>query len=292
MTRMPEPSRRSSKTRWRRSTIAIATAAVVAVIATGAALAGTFQSDAPTTYQSTYTPAGPPPPPEHTPATIPVPDAMARLSDPARPFTIGVIGDSTGVSESGWVFQVAEHLGRATDRTVIFHHWFHPEKEDTGRYYPPRTLWTGKAGTIEVWNGSASGEGFRYSSQNLSELLPVSPEQPDIIFMNHGHNAAKYELEQPARSLLLKMSESYPNAAIVSILQNPQDPTVPGYEKHERNIDLFRDYLDTVQYPYVDVHAAYLQQPSWETMFHNNHPTPQGYTLWADLVLGYIGFPR
>ena len=288
---MPKKSRRAGEPKRDRKTFTLIALFVVAAALVGGGLLwqNNRVAEAANSYTSKYTPeevvtAGP------VVQKYQVSEVMRRLNDQARPFQIAVVGDSTGVARQGWVYQMAEALGKATGRTVNFRQW--AAELDPPRYYKPQTVHQGGAATIEIWNGSASGKGLQYSSDLLEELLPLPAEQPDLIFLNHGHNARIYELELAAKNLLIRMTEEHPDTAVVAILQNPQDPNVAGAAKHTTNINLLRDFLQVTNFPFIDVYSAYIQQPGWETWFIDNHPDPRGNTLWADLVLKYIGFPR
>jgi hypothetical protein len=153
--------------------------AVVGVLAfAGVAGVSSMTRDSEPDYVSTYMP---PPLPE-TPTPPDLIEVGSRLVG-TDPFTIAVVGDSTGNAENEWVYLLGNQLVQR-GRSVLIHNW----SIDTNTYDSERLLGAAEAPRVEIWNGSASGKDSVYSLANWSAMVPVSP---DLLFVSHARSARR-----------------------------------------------------------------------------------------------------
>lgn len=225
---------------------------------------------------------------EITPPGTPAPEVMARLDNPKRPFTVAVIGDSTGAAGSSWVVHVGRWLGETYDRPATLHPWF---LNPIG-YGPEGMLSDGPAAPITIWNGSASGQSIAYSRQHLGKMIPGNAS-PDLIFFNHGHNLPEGGLmADGGDEFVQSLSAKYPDAALVIIGQNPQTAKAeglrPGDQQQKVKDILF--WADYFKYPSININKVFRDQGDFQRLIDSTgiHPTDEGYRLWGDAVIDYL----
>lgn len=211
-------------------------------------------------------------------------NAMRLLDQQDRPFTVVVVGDSTGAVSGNWVRQLAERLSAKYNRPVQFHQWA-VETTPNG-YQPVQTVGTGQNATITIWNGSASGKGIDYSLENFDSLVPADARSADIAFINHGHNMAPATLADAGQRLLERMSATMPDAALVAVGQNPEGPNGPNATTQNANVTAWLSRARAEGYATVDVLSLFLKQDDYVPLLDSAgvHPTPAGSQLWADAV--------
>lgn len=220
-------------------------------------------------------------------------DTTTLLDDPVRPFTVAIISDSTGAARASWVPQLATWMGETYDRPVTMHSWA-VEVEPHG-YQDPWTLVDGTNAPIEVWNGSAGGKNVAYSQEHLDELIPVPAEQVDLLIFSHGHNEPAGELVPDARGFLLSVAETYSNATVAVMLQNPERPDLERATLHDENVSALGAWAAAEGFPVIDGHAAYRALPGWETEFADTtglHPSDRGYQVWAKAAIAAFDAAR
>lgn len=213
-------------------------------------------------------------------------DVMPLLDDSARPFTVAVISDSTGAQDDSWVQVLAQWLGKTYDRPVTLHSW--AVQVTPNGYLPPSAPTGGANAPIEVWNGSASGKDVAYSRDHLAEMIPVPAEQVDLLFFSHGHNVAPGRLVQDTSNFLLPAVDTYRNATVVVMLQNPERPDVARRATHEANVAGLAKWAAAQGFPVIDGHAAVLALDGWETEYADDtglHPSARAHQAWAQAVI-------
>lgn len=217
----------------------------------------------------------------------PMNDAIARLEDTSRPWTMTVIGDSTGADQRWWVQEVVADLAQRTGRPAEVHWW----STDHNAYQQTTTL-EGNGEPIIVWNGSALGHNAGYS---LDHRKALAPERPDVLIVNHGHNQASAEEAVTEIRTLLRWARAAwsepPSLAIT--LQNIR--TDNQAEKHEQVVDSLRHDWDKAEsVVLVDVFSAFRSAEDLPSIMSSDgvHPTEKGQVLWADVVAKALGFDR
>lgn len=233
-----------------------------------------------------------------TPAPVPsVPDrvaigeAMQRLADPSRSFTMAILGDSTGADADSWPTLVGEWMGAKYDRTVTVYPW--NEQKDPVGFTKPRQLAGGANAAITIYNGSAPNRNAAYSLATLDEMIPVDMETVDLVLINHGHNQPTDSLTPQVNALAMKLSEVAPQAAVSMILQNPQRVASSHVVEHTNNTGAMRVYAERFAYETIDVRQAYLDYGDFGSLYKDNvHPGgAKGYRIWADTVISALGGP-
>ncbi|WP_176475355.1 SGNH/GDSL hydrolase family protein [Kocuria sp. WN036] len=212
-------------------------------------------------------------------------DAMQDVKDNSRPWSMTVLGDSTGNEPDEWVYLVTEELAAATGRPAVIHNW-----SSESHSYEGSNRMEGDGEPIIVWNGSASGESAAYTLEHRSTL---SPGSPNLVVINHGHNhATSAEASSQIATLAGRVrnaSEDPPALAIT--LQNPR---TGGQENKHANVirHLREDWTDREDVTVLDVFAAFDKADNLERLVHEDgtHPTEAGQRLWADTVLDVMQF--
>lgn len=202
---------------------------------------------------------------------------VEKLRSGAQPFTITVIGDSTGYPKQGWVEFAAESLSKTLSRTVTVSVW----NQDTSSYDAPHSYGSGDP-AVTIWNGSASGKDPVYSMANLSKL---NKGPSDLVVINHGHNVQGIET---VRNLMYQVANVSGGAAMAVVKQNPRtDPGAPGQEDRVKKIEGIAASFPGVQL--LNVHEAFPADPAPWLSADGVHPNNQGYRAWADVFLASVG---
>lgn len=213
--------------------------------------------------------------------------ALSRLEDASRPFTLAVLGDSTGAPAGGWVEQVGEWVGQTYDRPVSYNSW--TLDRDPDGYTTARSISTGAGAAVTVWNGSAAGQKPGYTMEHLAEMVPVKGADVDLVLINHGHNAAPGSLASSAGKLLRQAAEEYPNAAIMTMTQNPERAGYGNESAHKANMASFASFAERNNVPVIDVRSAFEDAPDLDDLLADDvHPNQDGYNLWAETVIAAL----
>jgi lysophospholipase L1-like esterase len=217
---------------------------------------------------------------------LPFADAWTRIDDPTRPFVVAVLGDSTGNAEGEWVDLAFRALSEQLDRPLVQHSW----NIESARYGSPVTVNAdADAAPIVVWNGSASGKTAAYSLRYYDSLVP---EQPDVIFLNHGLNNVRDPdaVGGQFSDVLTRTEQAWPvSVGYAALLENPRFDA--WADAHEAVLSDVRSWL--AERPFVlgiDAHSAYLARPDLSSLLTVDllHPSPSGSLVTADTVLGAI----
>lgn len=215
----------------------------------------------------------------------PASDAMAALADPHRPWTLLVVGDSTGNDSSEWVQRYALALGQSTGRPVTLQRW-----DPDASTYTPVQLTQGTKAAITVWNGSAPGRRGEYVYQTADTLLPAA--RPDLVIYNFGHNAhsgpvALRDLTNAFGALDKRWSTP---VAAAAILQNPQSGT--GAAGQEEVVSATAEWAGRQKVTAIDVHQAFVAAGNLSALLlDDEHPNAAGSQLWEQTVLAALAPP-
>ncbi|CAA0078343.1 Uncharacterised protein [Mycolicibacterium vanbaalenii] len=225
-------------------------------------------------YESRYTE-----PPATTVAERPTFDVTSvntALSG-TQPYTVSVLGDSTGNWINEWVHLVAQRIAAAYERQVTVHDW----NPDSGEY--GRDTVYGQGAPVTIWNAAGPGESTQWSIQNFQEQVPGPV---DLTIINHGHNDPKGAVSGIDR--LIGMSFRKGTGGVVVLTQNPRIDE-PGRAQLEA--DTYTQIRDEFNNPnrgtvVVDVFAAFPQGDALLPLLERDrvHPNEAGSRLWADAV--------
>jgi hypothetical protein len=264
--------------------VAVAAAAVVLVLVLASILVTrTPQETAPTTgasgTPSTEGPtadASPSPSPSESPGGVQT--AVTRLDDASAPFTLTVLGDSTGNDGDEWVANLARSIADEKGRPVTYCAW----DAAAGRYSAPLTFGQGDAAPVTIWNGSAAGEGPDYSLANLPALAP-SPS--DVLVVNHGHNfVTPQQGAADEAALITATAARWQTAPAVAVtLQNPR---LTDAAAQDANLAAVRELVVDSSYAVIDVASAFRAQPDLAALLQadGTHPDAAGQAIWVDTV--------
>lgn len=258
----------------------IATAA--AVLACGAAGCGEAPpvSDTASSYHSREST------PEAVAKAASVMAATGKLADPARTWSLAVLGDSTGDAPDEWVYLLAEKLSAAHGRPVTVHDW----SAASNAYWSATPVGDGRErAPIEIWNASAAGRTFEYSYLHREAALP---KQPDLVILNHGHNLGDVqEAHSGSRQLVDWITSNWDTSPAIAItLQNPR--TDAATAKHEQVVAALRKQWGNSDVSLIDVHAAFLSSPAGISALLQKdglHPSGEGEAVWAETVASDLG---
>lgn len=206
----------------------------------------------------------------------------------SQPYTIVVLGDSTGNNTDEWVDIIAARIAADYNRTVTVHNW----SIDTNSYVDTSTYGKPDLPPVAIWNGSASGKGPDYSK---AYLRAMAPERADLTFINHGHNGFNiYKKEFFGENQLLELAKanSTPRGVVAVILQNPRMDSRQRADVQQRGVDQLRRHF--MEFPVgvavIDVNAAFPHDASLATFLRPDrlHPNAQGQKIWVDTVAAVL----
>jgi lysophospholipase L1-like esterase len=215
---------------------------------------------------------------------------LAKLTANQENASIAVLGDSTGNDANEWVYLLTQALGaRFPAYTVKYSLW----SDGTKSYPAPSTITTGSgANTLTVYNGSVAGMNTHYAlGSNFAAI--VRDLQPDLVFINYGHNQGT-EVDRWAPEYLALtegVNLDCGGAGIVCILQNPQ--TDNNYQALRRSA--YMRLIQQLGYGAIDVYQAFIDYgTAWSTdlMTDTIHPNAAGSQLWVNEVLRALTFQR
>lgn len=211
------------------------------------------------------------------------PGFLSEQLDRGKAVSIIVMGDSTGFRPNYWVDRIAQRISVDYERPVVLSRW----NRETVAYDPPTSVAVGEGELVTIWNASAPGEAPRYFQQHLDAVLaPV--EQPEFIFINHGHNTGPDPVLDISR-LTNKVREQFPNVPIGLTVQNPylgQSVEVADARAAEVRYWAKRQQNFTV----IDVDRAYRTSSDIDSLYvDKRHPSDAGSELWAQTVIEALG---
>ncbi len=213
-----------------------------------------------------------PPLPSATPVAT-FDQAVARITDSSRPWTLAVVGDSTGYGPDRWVDQLAPMIAKERQRQVVVHDW----NDETARYDPARTI--GRGGTpITIWNAATPGKTPDYARDRLSTLVPAGVS-PDVIIVNHGHNTGP-DIAHDMTGLMEALTLRYPDAPIAYTVQNPYlgDDAATQRDRADQE----RAFAQQGGWRVIDVDKAFRSRRDLASLyFDDRHENRRGGILWA-----------
>lgn len=200
----------------------------------------------------------------------------------AEPYTVLVLGDSTGNNTDEWVHRIGKRIAANYQRAVTIHDW-----SDTVNGYITTTAY-GDPGQppVTIWNGSAAGKGPSYSE---SYYASMAPERADLTLINHGHNGEAKDIVSGDERLIQLIKEAgTPDAVIAVMLQNPRVDSPAKADMLQRGVNLLRQRFGGARsgVTLIDVHSAFPHDAGLTAYLRPDgiHPNERGQQLWADTV--------
>jgi GDSL-like Lipase/Acylhydrolase family len=276
----------SSRRRNQRLTVAgFALAGVLAVGAVGAIAAAALDPQAPppvsdkvASYYSN--------PPTKAAAREPgkLAPAVALLGDTKRPWTLQVVGDSTGASSVRWVYVLAARMSVKYDRPVVIHDW----NVTSNSYATETTVGDGNGASIVIWNGSATGKGTQYSMDNWAAM---TAQRPDLLVVNHGLNMPDADAARAGvKAVVDRAITQWPEAPALAVtIQSPRTDKSAATE--EQTTDVLRRAWTGSLVTVIDVNQAFKAagDPAPLLISDGLHPSVKGAQIWADAVQKELG---
>lgn len=214
------------------------------------------------------------------PKAMPIGDSLALLDDPARTFTIGVLGDSTGNASDEWVYMAAYKLAAAYDRPAIIHDW----STETNTYVAESPIIEGEGAPIIVWNGSGPGKNTDYSMEFVDTMIP---ERPDLLIINHGHNLSSsgQAISGIADIVRWAFNTWDEPPAVALTLQNPR--TDEQAERQDSIVRALRLHWGESSLALIDAHTAYIESGDLPALLREDglHPNVEGSEVWAEAAM-------
>lgn len=278
-------SRKSSEGLARQKVAGFVALGLLAIGALGVSAAALMRPAPEASSSASFTPEAVVPPTRTAPSRVTIAQAMERLKDPTRPFTMVVLGDSTGSDAVSWPGMVGEWLGGEYDRPVTMYPWSEGTKPPG--YQPPRELSTGTKAPVTIYNGSAPSRNTAYSMSELDKFIPGDKSAVDLVIVSHGHNQGPATLRTQFGALASALLAQATNSSIVAIVQNPEKSGSPHDAIHEDNLANLRLYTEGSNFETIDIHKAFVDYGDFASLYKDNvHPAgAEGYRIWADVVI-------
>lgn len=214
---------------------------------------------------------------------------LAKLDNADFDASILLVGDSTGNEVGEWYYRFAQGVAVANAAWTVRHALWN---DGTGAFDAPTIIQAGTGPRVlTFWNGSIAGSiATRHAGDNFDAVIVATA--PDLIFNSYGHNGGSPVLGQVDyyNCLFARVDRHSPDIPVIVIGQNPtlSDETMAP------KVDAFRAMAARRGYGFIDVHAAFKQDPRplSELLADEVHPNNAGSQLWADTVLAAFNASR
>lgn len=210
---------------------------------------------------------------------------VMALANNNKDVNIVLLGDSTGDATNEWFYMLGQSLAAQWPAfTVKYRPWGTID-------YPPGSEVTIAVGsgtnTLTLWNASIPGSAaYKFAGDNF--FAAVININPDLVFMNYGHNGGSSPDAQVAyMTATTSRIAREVRSPIIIIGQNPmQSGGVDTGVTQPKNV-AFRALAAREGYGFVDVYSAFIQSGISLSILvpDGTHPSLQGQTIWRDLVL-------
>lgn len=218
---------------------------------------------------------------------VSVPEAVERLRDIDRQWTMTVLSDSTGNEPTEWVRLMIKRLADETGRPAIVHNW---ANTNDGTDYATETKIAGEGAPIVVWNGSVPGN---TAGESLQQIDVMAPEKSDLVIISHGHNQSNADQALVEVSNLISWAQSAwdEQPAVAIALQNPSIKKNVG--RQEANVSaLRRQWSEAPEVTFIDAWTAFKKAGDLKPLLRSDgfHPSESGSKLWADAAWEALSF--
>lgn len=207
-----------------------------------------------------------------------------------------VMGDSTGASNTRWVYLLAQRLGAMFPAWTVLYRTY---KDTNDTWNSATTLQTGTNGrTLTVWNGSISGTQASYPVATQARWSVMASMTPQLVMVNYGHNTTGVGSTYRAThyALMRKVQETWPTAGIICTLQNPRGTGDAERTNHLIRMRTVMELCASEGYGCINVTQAFLNDSSYTAnllLLDGIHPNDNaGSPLWANEVARHFKASR
>lgn len=212
---------------------------------------------------------------------------VSKIKNAAGDSVILVMTDSTGNSDTEWVYLYAQYLATLNTQYRVEYYTFN---EATGQYRAAVVLQAGAGvGTLRLYNAAIAGTKPDYIMGARFANAVVNIPKADCLIMSHGHNcASSYSGSDPINQRTPQLIEGplqalahHSGASLVYVTQNPlrdNDVYLPVYRAILRAAALLGASV-------ADSYTLFIQAGKNPSLYlDNTHPSPAGTQLFLSAI--------
>lgn len=201
-----------------------------------------------------------------------------ELSASNDPVDILLIGDGTGISLGGWVFLTMQSVAQRSNRPALIHEW--DVLAGAGYVEPPIRVADGIGTPISLWNASVS-RNVEFLTDALPQIHP--PSDIDVVMVSNGLDIGPRTLAAESVPLLRTLAETYPEAAVIAVLQPAPGEPEELRERVQANVHDLEVSARKNEFQIIDAAATVDDAPGTYDA-DSRYPNSEGYRLWAMAV--------
>jgi hypothetical protein len=208
----------------------------------------------------------------------------------AQNASILVLGDSTSDASDEWPTLLAQWFATTyPDLRVEIATW-----GDGGTTWPSTTVidaGSGSGGTLTIWNCSVGSKTTPYFlAPNFDTMIPS--RDPDLVFINLGHNSGNAASADFWRDELLALTQSVaratPRSEIVLLTQNPRTDAGAAVQAARRHVTMY--VAKMCGYGVVDTYRRFFTNGAVDASLYVDqiHPNAAGEALITDEIADHL----
>lgn len=214
---------------------------------------------------------------------------LSKLKQNLYDCCVFVFSDSTGNSQSEWVYKYGEWLASLyPTHTVEYYLW----DDSTDLYESAVTIQSGTGSrTLSIYNGAVPGSRPAHLMGDKYPSAVLSIPDADLVFCNHGHNILGYlgsdsENIQSGRVPLMiepfaQILTRHDGAGVVILGQNPRrddDDYAPQYIANNEAAGL-------INADFADSYSLFMDRDKDSSLYIDSiHPSDEGTALYLEAV--------
>ena len=214
---------------------------------------------------------------------------LSKLDQDLYDCTVFVFSDSTGNSQSEWVYKYSEWIAsKYKNYTVEYYLW----DDDNDTYLAPVEIQAGTGvNTLSIYNGAVAGSRPAHLMGSKYPSAVINIPDADLVICNHGHNMLDYlgtNEENIATGRVPLMLEAFAQilvrhdgAGVIVVSQNPHrdtDDYSPQYIANNQVAGMINADL-------ADSYKLFVQSDKSEDLYIDNiHPSDAGTELYLQAI--------
>ena len=215
-----------------------------------------------------------------------------NLNHPNRNMSMLFVNDSTGDSNTEWIYLTAQYIASHFAINVKFRYW----NDTTNAYDSAIIINTGNTYTLDIFNFAVGGTTIHYilgsqkATKAYKEITNTSiytgiNEQLDMLVFNHGHNLDETSMGKTGVALMFAQTVEelityHPYAGIGIVKQNPN--TLLSNETKTRQII---DYANKRGFWVIDFWQKYIELGMDSSLYKDfQHPSDYGQLIITKVV--------